>query len=204
MKDFDKEFFQRSWGEGGYYENFSYGIGIDKVCEVALYPFLNKEKTVLEIGCGGGVFTERIVGKVKYLYGIDVIKQPERFKEFADFTYIELTDKNYSCTGIKSNSIDFCFAYNVFCHLSNEAITKYLKSVNRVLKSGGDFVFMLASYAHTRQHLDREYELGELTPLGHFHQSLETLPVIIGHGWTVISVNLTPEHRDIIVHLKKL
>lgn len=191
-KDFTKQFFIQSWG-AGYYENFSYGVGIDKVCEVCLYPFVNSTVRVLEIGSGGGVFTERIWGKAGSLTCIDVIPRPAHFA--LNVEYIELQNQNYHCAGIINDSIDFAFAYNVFCHLSNEAIWQYLQSVNRVLRSGGDFVFMLSKYGG---------ELGTLLPIGHFAQDSRTLPLVIGEGWQVVSENMIPEHRDIIVHLKKI
>lgn len=168
MSDFDKEFFQRSWGEEGYYETFSYGVG----------------------------------GKVNHLTAIDVIAMPEKFREYQDFTYIELPDKSYSCLGVSDESIDFCFCYNVFCHLSNEALIKYLRGVHSVLKSGCDFVFMLSNY--NKMEPQGNYQLGDLLPMGHFCQSAETVKAIVDKGhWEVLSESMIPEHRDIIVHLRK-
>lgn len=191
--DFTKDFFKQAWGPEGYYENFSYGVGIDKVCEVALYPFTNKDTVALEIGPGGGVFTTRIFGYVKALTCIDVIPRPTGFP--VDINYIELQNQDFFCAGVPDNSINFAFCYNVFCHLSNDAIRQYLVSVHRVLRTGGDFVFMLSSYGG---------ELGTLLPVGHFAQDERTLDLVIGDGWEIISRNMIPEHRDIIVHLRKL
>lgn len=196
-KDFTKQFFIQSWGEDGYYENFSYGVGIDKVCDLCLYPFININKEVLEIGSGGGVFTNKIFRSVKRLTCLDVIPKPNGFPD--SINYIELGNQDYSCTGVPSNSIDFAFAYNVFCHLSNDAIKQYLVSVNRVLRQGGDFVFMLSAYGRTS-----DQPLGTLLPMGHFVQDERTLPLVIVEGWEVVSENMIPEHRDIIVHLKKV
>lgn len=201
MSDFSKEFFQRTWGEEGYYETFSYGVGIDKVCEVALYPFL--KGNVLEIGSGGGAFTERIIGKAKHLTAIDVIPMPQKFAEYNDFIYIELPDKNYSCLGVPHESIDFCFSYNTFCHLSNEALTKYLTAIHRVLKTGAQCVFMLSNF--DKIDLQGNYKLGDLLPMGHFCQNTDTVYLIACTAmWEIVSTNMIPEHRDIIVHLKKI
>lgn len=191
-KDYDKEFFIRSW-PGGYYENFSYGVGIDKVCKFCVLPFALGNR-VLEIGPGGGVFTNRITMWTSRLTCIDVIPQPESVK---CCQYIELKDKDYHCTGVPDESIDFAFSYNVFCHLSNDAIRQYLTSVHRVLVPGGDFVFMLSAYGRGLP------VPGELLPMGHFAQDERTLDLVIGEGWDIISRNMIPEHRDIIVHLKK-
>ncbi len=205
-QDFDKDFFQRSWGEDGYIEPFSYGVGYQKVAEVCIEPFVSLDKNALEIGCGGGTFTSLMLGKFRHLTAIDVIRKPLKFQLFEHFTYMELPDKSFDCSPVVSNRIDYCFTYNLFCHLSNEALTQYLKGVNRVLKKGGDFVFMLANFEHTKRHVDKpeRYSLGDALPVGHFYQDLRTLDLIMDQSkWEVISRNLLPDHRDIIVHLKK-
>jgi hypothetical protein len=40
--------------------------------------------------------------------------------------------------------------------------------------------------------------------MGHFYQDDRTLDVIIGSGWEIVSRNIIPEHRDTIIHLKKI
>jgi SAM-dependent methyltransferase len=193
-QDFDKEFFTRTWGPGGYYENFSYGVGINRVCDTCVKPFAIGNR-VLEIGSGGGVFTNRITEWTGRLTCIDVIPRPDPFTPIAK--YIELPNQDYFCTGVPDESIDFAFCYNVFCHLSNDAIRQYLQSVNRVLVPVGDFVFMLSSYGRGLP------TVGDLLPVGHFAQDERTLDLVIGEGWEIVSRNMIPEHRDIIVHLKK-
>lgn len=193
--DFDKEFFVRTWGTG-YYEQFSYGVGIEKVCQLCLYPFVNSTVRVLEIGSGGGAFSQRIWSKAGEFTCIDVIPKPNNFP--ASVNYIELTNQDYNCTGVSDKSIDFTFSYNVFCHFSNKAIFQYLQSVNSVLRPGGDFIFMLSAYGRTS-----DQPLGTMLPMGHFVQDERTLPLVISEGWDVISPSMIPEHRDIIVHLKK-
>lgn len=193
-QDFTKEFFVRTWGPDGYYENFSYGVGIDKVCEVCVYPFIKKHTKVLEIGSGGGVFSERIDKVVQAtLMCIDVIPKPVHFAPW--IIYCELPDKDYTCYGVPEDFMEFVFSYNVFCHLSNEALIEYVKSVRRVIRTGGNFVFMLSSYGG---------ELGTLLPMGHFAQDDRTIDIIVGEGWQIVSRNMIPEHRDIIVHLKAI
>lgn len=201
MVDFSKTYFQKVWKEG-YYEHFSYGVGIDKVFQTCVVPFLTG--AVLEIGSGGGVFTEMIQSKCT-LTAIDVIKMPDKFIEFENFRYHELSDKSYDCRPIKSASIDFCFSYNVFCHLSNDAITEYLKSVYRVLRIGGNFVFMLSRFEHAKDHVPNyeKYSLGDLLPMGHFYQDERTIDLVIGEGWEIASRDMIPEHRDMIIHLNK-
>lgn len=204
--DFTKEYFQRTWGKEGYYEKFNYGVGIDTVCSISIVPFFGMAKNALEIGCGGGVFTERMINKFGYLTAIDVIEYPQQFFKFNNFSYIEQKDRATDCEGVQNNSIDFCFCYNLFCHLSNEMLVEYLKSVFRVLKRGGDFVFMIANFKHSKIHVpdSDKYKLGDLFSFGHFYQDDRTIDVIADKTqWQIINRNMIPEHRDILIHLKK-
>lgn len=206
MKDFSKEYFQRAWGTEGYYEEFSYGVGIDTVCNVGLIPFFSLEKKALEIGPGGGTFTKRMLGNFQHLTAMDVIKMPKAFEEFTDFKYIELNGDRFDCP-LPEGSIDFCFAYNVFCHLSNDALKQYLKGIHKALKTGADFIFMLSDWEHTSKftHNPRKYSLGDLLPMGHFYQDLLTIDIIVDLSeWEVVNKNLLPDHRDILVHIKKI
>ena len=205
-QEFDKAFFQRSWGKNGYIEYFSYGVGYKKVIELCIDQFASEDKTALEIGSGGGTFTGSLLSKFDHVTAIDVIRRPPQFEVYPEdsFTYLELPDQSFDCKGVASKSIDFCFSYNLFCHLSNDAIRQYLIGVNRVLVKGGDFIFMLSNFRHTSLHTKGEYNLGDRLPIGHFYQDLRTLDLVMDKDkWEVVSNNLLPEHRDIIVHLKK-
>lgn len=195
---FTKEFFQQAWGEGGYVEPFSWGVGYEKVCETCIFPFSGD---ALEIGCGGGTFTLKMLGNFKSLTCVDVIRKPPQF-EGLDLTFIELPDQSNDLKPIKYASIDFCFSYNVFCHLDNDFLKGYVKAVHRVLRSGGDFVFMLANYESSKEHLTKEYNLGDLLDFGHYYQDDRTIDIIKG-DFEVVNRNMLPEHRDILVHLKK-
>jgi SAM-dependent methyltransferase len=204
MKDFSKDFFQNAWGEDGYYETFNYGVGYLKVCEVGITPFYDENKKALEIGPGGGTFTQFLINKFKHLIAIDVIKMPRQFSEYKDFTYLELNDKYFTCP-LPLNYIDFCFSYNVFCHLSNDALKQYIESINKVMKVGGDFVFMLSNISHSGKFDDvTKYTIGDMLPMGHFYQDDRTIDLIVDFNqWDIVNRNMLPNHRDILVHLKK-
>ncbi len=206
--NFDKEFFQRSWGPNGYYEEFNYGVGFRAVVKTCLEPFYNTNYNALEIGCGGGAFTKEMIDKFHHLTVVDVIKMPEQFEKYDHnwkFKYVELPDKCFA-TMQSFRSKDFVFTYNCFCHLSNEALKKYLEDIHYVLKPGGDFVFMIANFEHTKINVpdSSNYNLGDLLPIGHFYQDDRTLDLIADPSdWEIVNSNMIPEHRDIIIHLKK-
>lgn len=210
-KEFSKKEFQELWGLEGYYEpHNNHGVGIEKSCETVLYPFLSEDKDILEIGCGGGAFTERIIKSCKSLTAIDVIKQPERLKSYQKLSYIELPNKNYSCKGVDSEVMDFAFSSGVFCHLPYLALKEYLYSVNRVLKHGGDFVFMLSDWDNLKKIISEEEQKtskpDDFTSSGHFHQDETTLFEIYDEDlWDIISENMIPDYGSWYryIHLRK-
>jgi ubiquinone/menaquinone biosynthesis C-methylase UbiE len=202
--DFTKEQFINFWGSNGYYEAFTYGIGIQEVINRTIVPFSNK--TCLEIGCGGGVFTKVLSEQFDVVIGIDVIPIHDGVR-YHNVKYIELDNQDYKCTGIPDNSIDFVFSYGVFCHFSNDAIKEYLQSIYRVMKKGGDCVIMISNFDKLKAEFPdfddwSKYKLGDRMLIGHFYQDDRTVD-IMKHKFKIVSRNLTPDHRDIVVHLKK-
>ncbi len=205
MIDFTKEEFQNFWPMG-YYENFGWGVGIETVIAKSIIPFLDPNKIALEIGCGGGVFTKRM--RFKHTYAIDVIKKPASLDGISNLTFIEAPDRDFTCFGIEDNSIDFCYSYGVFCHLSNTALIEYVNSVYRVLKPGGDFVFMISCFENIKAANPNfedysKLKLGDLMKIGHFVQDQRTIRLIVDSRWETVTENLIPNHRDLIIHLKK-
>jgi len=202
--DFTKQSFIDFWGDTGYYEEFTYGIGIYEVIERTIVPFSNK--TCLEIGCGGGVFTKVLSEQFDEVTAIDVIPIHDGIR-YHNVKYKELDNQDYNCSGIPENSIDFVFSYGVFCHFSNDAIKKYMQSIYRVLKPGGNCVIMISNFDKLKVEFPTfadwsKYKFGDLMSIGHFYQDDRTVD-IMKHKFKIVSRNLTPDHRDIVVHLKK-
>lgn len=207
--DYTKAFFQKAWGPDGYFEDFSYGVGIDKVTARALFPFVNENKTALEIGSGGGSFTRRMYGLFGRLIAIDVIPRPASFTGVEPyFSYIELADQCFQCSGVAGQSIDFIFSYNVFCHLSDVALDEYFTDIARVARPGADFVFMLSNYEKVSQlyfpDKAADFTRGQMCPNGHFYQDALTVQWLTHPElWLIVDDNMIPEHRDRIVHLRR-
>ena len=60
--------------------------------------------------------------------------------------YIELPDRDYNCTGVEDESIDFAFSFGVFCHLPNSANETYVNSIYKKLKVGGVALLAFADF----------------------------------------------------------
>ncbi len=110
-----------------------------------------KDKTVLDIGAGGGGKTVfYALNGAKKVIGIDI---EEGFiaeaKQFAEKMHAENTDfrvENAEKTSFKENSFDICVMNDVFEHLSNPE--KVLKEVHRILKNGGKVFINSPPYYH--------------------------------------------------------
>jgi len=211
IKTISKEKFQKLWGNAGYWDDMKgWGIGFQQICNTTLYPFINKDMTVLEIGPGGGIFTNQISKKCKNVIAIDVVKKSDLLKSLnlTNLTYIELSNMNYECKGVEDNSIDFCYTHGVFCHLHYGALTEYLKNVSRVLKKGSDFVFMITNFNGIKHLIppihNKKYNPGDHLGINLYYQDKTTLKSIYNpKEWKIISENMLPTHRDIFIHLRK-
>lgn len=142
-KNYSKNDFITFWGESGYTETWD-GHGYNWSNEIHNLILSqignNKDKNVLEIGCGSGYWTKFLSQNSKKVYAIDLIPKPLFSSD--NLVYIENSDMQYNCSAIESDSIDFAFSFGVFCHLSKEACEEYIKDTMRVLKKGGTAIFM--------------------------------------------------------------
>jgi SAM-dependent methyltransferase len=103
-----------------------------------LDPYVTLGMTVVEIGSGGGRWTQYLA-RARHLIAVEY--NPESFLYLRQrFPNIRLT--SYQTTGaemdgIDSASVDFVFTFDVFVHLEPEVISRYLLEIERVLRPGG-------------------------------------------------------------------
>jgi ubiquinone/menaquinone biosynthesis C-methylase UbiE len=103
-------------------------------------PFLGNPESILEIGSGGGRFTEVLIPKCRKLIATDTSPNMmsllrERFKTCSNLEYVVLDGKGLG--PIPSKSVNAVFSYDVFNHLEQWDIYNYLTEIKRVLKPGG-------------------------------------------------------------------
>lgn len=141
INDNSKEVFLKTW-PGGYRENWAvYGKASgkteDEVVAKCLSPFYGKSKACLEVGCGVGFWTEGYLAKnFQQVIALDLL--PTVKFHHRNITYIEVPDRDFSCYRVGDNTIDFCWSFGVFCHMSLEACEQYVNAIFRKLKPGGE------------------------------------------------------------------
>jgi cyclopropane fatty-acyl-phospholipid synthase-like methyltransferase len=141
--NYSKEDFLKFWGKTGYVETWDgHQYNWTKEIQDLVLNQIGeqKDKVVLEIGCGAGYWTEFLCDNSKQVFAIDLIPKPSIKNK--NFQYIENKDLQFNCNSLEDDSIDFAFSFGVFCHLSLDACESYLKDVMRVLKKGGSAIFM--------------------------------------------------------------
>jgi ubiquinone/menaquinone biosynthesis C-methylase UbiE len=107
---------------------------------VVVAPFLGTCDILLEIGPGGGRFTEILLPKCRRLIAVDTSETmlellQERFRGDERLEY-HLGDGR-GLGGVASAAVDAAFSYGVFVHLQHWDIFNYLTELERVLKPGG-------------------------------------------------------------------
>jgi cyclopropane fatty-acyl-phospholipid synthase-like methyltransferase len=101
-------------------------------------PYFLEGMTVVEIGSGGGRWTQYFA-RAGHLIVVEL--NPEAFPYLrARFPDVRLT--TYQTTGaemhgIPDGTVDFIFNFDVFVHLEPEVIADYLEEFERVLRPGG-------------------------------------------------------------------
>lgn len=111
------------------YENF-----VDEIS-----PYLNKNKLVLDLGCGPGAFSIAISDKCREVYAIDIIddfvkaakKNAKIYKKNNILTKLQKKNK----IPIDDNFFDVVFLVDVLHHVEN--VNAFLLDIKRVLKKNG-------------------------------------------------------------------
>jgi SAM-dependent methyltransferase len=111
-----------------------------KVVKRYLRPYVTKDGTVLEIGPGGGRWTQ-------FLMDAREVVLVELNSEFFPYLQERFGNRNtklrpyqtsgFELEGIESGSIDFVFSFGTFVHISPDGIDQYLGEIRRVLRPGG-------------------------------------------------------------------
>lgn len=102
-----------------------------------IQPYIGKNKTVLDLGCGYGDFINQIQAKKKY--GLDL--GPD-VKDYIDKEVQFINKPSTSLEEVTTNSLDSVFSSNLFEHLDRSDIDKTMKGIKRCVKVGGTLILV--------------------------------------------------------------
>jgi SAM-dependent methyltransferase len=105
-----------------------------------LVPNLRNGREILEIGPGGGRWSEVLQPRAERLVLVDVTERAlelcrERFRDAANVEYV-LTE-GATLPNVADRSIDFVWSFDAFVHIAPLDIASYLSELARVLRPGG-------------------------------------------------------------------
>ncbi len=103
-----------------------------------LDPFVPKGGAVVEIGPGGGRWTEVLNARASHVYVLDVADAPlrvcrERFSQEPTISYVRGDGRTIP---LRSGSIDALWPYDVFVHANPADARSYMEESGRVLRGG--------------------------------------------------------------------
>jgi SAM-dependent methyltransferase len=110
------------------------------VIDTLLVPNIPRGGNVVEIGPGGGRWTEALQMRAGKLTGIDISEAcvEQCRKRFAHCDNVEFrVGSGTDLAGIANNSVDAIWSFDVFVHINKPQFEAYTREFARVLKSGG-------------------------------------------------------------------
>jgi SAM-dependent methyltransferase len=132
--------------------------------------FEPRGRDVLDIGCGiGRLFPGFAALGFEQIYGIDV--SDEMVKVGREACRVPnarfFVSNGLDFTGLKDESVDFCFSYNVLSHTPSQAVVwRNLGEVFRVLRPGGIFQLHLRDHHPVKRRLLARLPVG-MRPTAH-------------------------------------
>jgi len=154
---------------------------VEEVVEEFIYPFIDKDSVVAEIGIGGGRIASKVAGKVKKLHGFDISqemlkKAKEALSNFQNIDYILIEGPEIPETF--KEKFDFVYSFDTLIQFDLHLLWKYFNEVEKILKPSGKAFF------HTKNLKTQggweHFIARERRPFfdGHYYFSPETINVL--------------------------
>lgn len=112
----------------------------DSLVTYLLIPHIPEGGAILEIGPGGGRWTEHLLPRAERLIAVDIstacVEQCRQ--RFGDRPQAEFRiNDGQSLPGVADASVDTVWSFDVFVHIAPEDTGRYLLEIARVLRPGG-------------------------------------------------------------------
>lgn len=114
----------------------------DQYFDIVTSEMLNKNSSVLDVGCGSGRWTRYAADKAGFVEGIDLIESIDTAVELnLDKKNVRISQASVNNIPFADNSFDFVFCLGVLHHLPNTE--EALNNVIKKLKTGGHCLIYL-------------------------------------------------------------
>jgi len=178
------------WGDPETVEPLKY------VKENFVNPYLNKTHTALEIGPGGGRWTQYLL-QFERLYLVDYHKEllDELRQNFNQENFVWIKNNGFDFPQIQTDSIDYLFSFGVFVHLDIDIIENYLKNIFLILKPNGNVIL---------QYSDKHKIMAQKNN-GFSENTPEIMrKLILDNGFTILEEDTTSLWHSSIIRFTKL
>ena len=134
-----KQWSQHDWSHGG--EEWTAGDDWKlSLVKHVLEPNILLGARVLEIGPGGGRWTDFLVRRASHLTVVDLTPEciklcRERFKDHQNISYFVNDGRDLSF--IPPKSIDRIWSFDVFVHIHSDEVEAYIRQSSEILTDGG-------------------------------------------------------------------
>lgn len=113
---------------------------VDRILDDFVFPYVDNDDVVAEIGVGGGRIASRIAPRVGELWGFDISKgmlrrSRQALSRFPNVHLVLLRDASLPPT--LDRRFAFAYAFDVFMHLDLHVQYRYLRQLHDVLEPGG-------------------------------------------------------------------
>lgn len=110
-----------------------------RLIDLYLIPNIPEGGTILEIGPGGGRWTEVLQNRAAQLHVVDVSERAIELcrERFVNFSNIEYSVGDGSTIPLPEASIDAVWSYDVFVHIDPISVRGYFQEFRRILRPGG-------------------------------------------------------------------
>jgi phospholipid N-methyltransferase len=145
------------------YGHFGYVSCLHATYLRCIRPYVSESTRVLEIGPGRGAWTKCFVErKAAQIWVLDALSADHN--GFWDYVghrpnvhYYQVEDN--LCSMVADGSIDYCFSFGTFCHISPRNVEDYMRSIFLKLRPGGVGFVMIADYEKFNSMLANEERL---------------------------------------------
>lgn len=104
-------------------------------------PYVAKDQIAVEIGPGGGRWTQYLLG-FGQLFAVDYYPEllEQLKKNFDKPNVVFVQNSGTDFPGVPRHEVDFVFSFGAFVHLEPRLIEQYLQNIRGILKPGGNAV----------------------------------------------------------------
>lgn len=205
-----KEESQKYWPKG-YFDPSGIGTrgnSISEIIAAAIEPHSKKAGVTVEVGTGGGTWTDELAKRSEAVVAVDVVPKSDYFKSYVKSTNVQyhVTNSSGSLWFIPVGGVSFIWSYDVFCHLPFSVSASYFAEFARVLENGGHVGIMFPCYERHSELKLRPFPARNTTNGMHwfYYSKEDVLELASSSGLEVVNLDIFPNNRDRLCLFKKV